>query len=252
MTGFGGHWGGRATSAVIRPKKRWAGRRRARARFPASGTFEGDEVTYIDKEAIDSECRDLNAALGEQPGAYLETFMSSPSPGIVASALKNEYYDTLEAYLAALGKALQVEYEAIVSHGFILQVDAPDLALERHVTYKDQPLKKFQEFVEMVIATINRSLVNVQLTSACLLGQFGIAHDSDVALADICRSSKAVSRPRAALRQSAPRPRVQDLRRPSARRRPDPRCRRDRYADQLRRASGSRRRQTGARCHGRG
>jgi 5-methyltetrahydropteroyltriglutamate--homocysteine methyltransferase len=114
--------------------------------------------------------------------------MSSPSPGIVASALKNEYYDTLEAYLAALGRALQVEYEAIVSHGFILQVDAPDLALERHVTYKDQPLKKFQEFVEMVIATINRSLVNVPRDRVRLhvcWGNSESPHDSDVALADI-------------------------------------------------------------------
>jgi 5-methyltetrahydropteroyltriglutamate--homocysteine methyltransferase len=114
--------------------------------------------------------------------------MSSPSPGIVASALKNEYYDTLEAYLAALGKALQVEYEAIVSHGFVLQIDAPDLALERHVTYKNEPVSKFQEFVEMVIATINRSLVNVPRDRVRLhvcWGNSESPHDSDVALADI-------------------------------------------------------------------
>ena len=27
-----------------------------------------------------------------------------------------------------------------MDHGFILQIDAPDLAMERHVTYKDEPL----------------------------------------------------------------------------------------------------------------
>jgi 5-methyltetrahydropteroyltriglutamate--homocysteine methyltransferase len=47
-----------------------------------------------------------------------------------------EYYDTLESYLAALGAALRIEYEAIVKHGFLLQIDAPDLALERHITFK--------------------------------------------------------------------------------------------------------------------
>ena len=193
MTGFGGHWERPTRADVDRYpafKKRWA--QQASSENKVSGVWDVPkaigEVTYIDKEAIDSECRDLSAALAEQPDAYLETFMSSPSPGIVASALKNEYYDTLEAYLAALGRALQVEYEAIVSHGFILQVDAPDLALERHVTYKDQPLKKFQEFVEMVIATINRSLVNVPRDRVRLhvcWGNSESPHDSDVALADI-------------------------------------------------------------------
>jgi 5-methyltetrahydropteroyltriglutamate--homocysteine methyltransferase len=193
MTGFGGHWERPTRADVDRYpafKKRWV--QQASSENKVSGVWDVPkaigEVTYIDKEAIDSECRDLNAALAEQPGAYLETFMSSPSPGIVASALKNEYYDTLEAYLAALGRALQVEYEAIVSHGFILQIDAPDLALERHVTYKNEPVSKFQEFVEMVIATINRSLVNVPRDRVRLhvcWGNSESPHDSDVALADI-------------------------------------------------------------------
>jgi 5-methyltetrahydropteroyltriglutamate--homocysteine methyltransferase len=47
--------------------------------------------------------------------------------------MKNEHYDSEEAYLAALADALRVEYEAIVGHGFLLQLDCPDLALERHI-----------------------------------------------------------------------------------------------------------------------
>ena len=114
--------------------------------------------------------------------------MSSPSPGIVASALKNEYYDTLEDYLDALGKALQIEYETIVDRGFILQIDAPDMAMERHVTYKDQPLSAFLEFVETVVGVINRSLVNVPRERVRLhvcWGNSESPHDSDVPLADI-------------------------------------------------------------------
>ena len=114
--------------------------------------------------------------------------MSSPSPGIVASAIKNEYYDTLEAYLAALGKALRVEYEAIVNAGFMLQIDAPDLALERHITYKDKPLGEFQDFVEAVIGEINRALRNVPADRVRLhvcWGNSESPHDCDVPLADI-------------------------------------------------------------------
>src|SRR5437764_1330931 len=76
-------------------------------------------------------------------------------------AVRNEHYDTLDAYLAALGNALQVEYEAIVQHGFLLQIDAPDLALERHITYKDQPLAAFIGFVERVVATINKAIASI-------------------------------------------------------------------------------------------
>jgi 5-methyltetrahydropteroyltriglutamate--homocysteine methyltransferase len=126
--------------------------------------------------------------LDEQPGAFVEPFMSAPSPGILAMAVKNEHYDTLEAYLAALGKALQVEYEAIVQHGFLLQIDAPDLALERHITYKDKPVAAFVGFVEQVVATINRALANVPRERARLhvcWGNSESPHDSDVPLEDI-------------------------------------------------------------------
>jgi 5-methyltetrahydropteroyltriglutamate--homocysteine methyltransferase len=193
LTGFGGHWERPSRADVDRYpafKKRWT--QQASNENKVSGVWAVPkaigEVTYIDKGAIDSECRDLTAALAEQPGAFVETFMSSPSPGIVAAALKNEYYDSLESYLKALGKALRVEYEAIVEHGFILQIDAPDLALERHVTYKDQPLSKFQEFVETVISVVNDALTDVPRDRVRLhvcWGNSESPHDSDVALADI-------------------------------------------------------------------
>ena len=44
-------------------------------------------------------------------------FVTAPSPGIIAAAMKNEYYETDEAYLAAIGAALREEYVAIVERG---------------------------------------------------------------------------------------------------------------------------------------
>ena len=40
----------------------------------------------------------------------------------------NLHYPTKEAYVAALADVLKVEYRAIVEAGFVLQIDAPDLA----------------------------------------------------------------------------------------------------------------------------
>ena len=121
-------------------------------------------------------------------GSFVEPFLTAPSPGIIAAAMKNEYYDTEEAYLAALADALRVEYEAIVGHGFLLQLDCPDLALERHISYQDRPLGDFLGFVERVVAAINRALEHVPRERVRLhvcWGNYEGPHDLDVPLADI-------------------------------------------------------------------
>ncbi len=195
MSGFGsGHWD-RPTRADVEKypefKKRWATTTVAPGKSVSAANANPTaigEVLYKDPEAIRAETRDLKKALDQNPGAFREAFMSSPSPGIVASAIRNDYYDSLEDYLAALSRALKVEYEAIVEAGLILQIDAPDLALERHMTYKDEPVGKFVEFVEMVISAINDALENVPRDRVRLhvcWGNSESPHDCDVPLSDI-------------------------------------------------------------------
>src|SRR6202011_5151640 len=85
-------------------------------------------------------------------------------------------------------RALQVEYEAIVRHGFLLQIDAPDLALERHITYKDAPLSAFLDFVEQVVGIINRATASIPRERVRLhvcWGNSESPHDADVPLEDI-------------------------------------------------------------------
>jgi 5-methyltetrahydropteroyltriglutamate--homocysteine methyltransferase len=107
---------------------------------------------------------------------------------MVFAAMRNRWYDTDDAYLAALGRALQVEYETIVSHGFVLQIDAPDLAMERHITWQDKPIGDFVGFVERVIATINDALANVPRDRVRLhacWGNYEGPHDHDIPLEKI-------------------------------------------------------------------
>lgn len=54
--------------------------------------------------------------------------------------MTNKHYPSLAAYVGALAKVLRTEYRAIQEHGFILQIDAPDLAMERHTLFADKPL----------------------------------------------------------------------------------------------------------------
>src|SRR5258707_15868460 len=146
------------------------------------------EVRYADDTELNAEIAVFRAAREAKPTGFVEPFMTAPSPGIIAAAMKNEYYDSEEAYLAAVAAAIQVEYEAIVKAGFLLQLDCPDLALERHLTYNDRPLSEFLGFVERVVETINEAIRNVPRDRVRLhvcWGNYEGPHDRDVPLSDI-------------------------------------------------------------------
>jgi len=146
------------------------------------------DVRYVNDAVVHAECREFGAVLSEVEGGFVEAFLTAPSPGIVATAIRNEYYDTEDAYLGALGAALKVEYEAIVGEGFLLQLDCPDLALERHVSFQDRPLGDFRDFVEKIVATINAALANIPRDRVRLhvcWGNYEAPHDRDVPLAEI-------------------------------------------------------------------
>jgi len=145
-------------------------------------------VAYVDNRAIEAECDDFAAALAPVAGRHAEAFLTAPSPGIIASIVQNRHYDTEEAYLAALAEALAVEYRAVVARGWVLQLDCPDLALERHCSYRDRPLADFLGFVERVVTAINRALAGIPRDRVRLhvcWGNYEAPHDQDVPLEDI-------------------------------------------------------------------
>jgi 5-methyltetrahydropteroyltriglutamate--homocysteine methyltransferase len=193
LSGLGGSWQRPSRADVDRYpqfKRMWEQQHARKTQVSALGGLPKaiGEVRYLDARAIHDECRHFEVVLAENPGVFVEAFMSAPSPGIVATAVRNEHYDTLDAYLAALGNALQVEYEAIVQHGLLLQIDAPDLALERHITYKEAPLAAFVGFVERVVATINKAIASIPRERVRLhvcWGNSESPHDADVPLEDV-------------------------------------------------------------------
>jgi 5-methyltetrahydropteroyltriglutamate--homocysteine methyltransferase len=193
LTGLGGTWQRPSRADVDRYpefKKRYLDQTSSKGRVsPNEGLpMAIGEVRYVDAAAIEAECRDFSQVLKANPGAFSDAFMNAPSPGIVAAAIKNQHYDTDLKYLQALGEALRVEYEAVVRAGFVLQIDAPDLALERHISFKDRPLSAFVDFVENVVSVINAALKNIPPDRVRLhvcWGNSESPHDSDVPLEDI-------------------------------------------------------------------
>src|SRR5438128_4925 len=192
MSGFGGSWKRWPRGDVERYPLLKQQMQEMLAAREAVGNYEPPkavgEVRYVDDSELKQEIADFRAALEATPNGFVEPFLTAPSPGIIAAAMKNEYYDSDEAYLAALGQALRVEYEAIVASGFLLQLDCPDLALERHLSYQDRPLAEFLGFVERVVETINQAIEKVPRDRVRLhvcWGNYEGPHDRDVPLDDI-------------------------------------------------------------------
>ena len=114
--------------------------------------------------------------------------MSVPSPGIVAAAMNNRFYPSIDEYLAAVGAALAVEYRRVIDAGLVLQIDAPDLAMEHHGLFAHRPKAEFLGFVEQVVETINtatRGLPSDRIRLHVCWGNYGGPHVHDIPLADL-------------------------------------------------------------------
>jgi 5-methyltetrahydropteroyltriglutamate--homocysteine methyltransferase len=145
-------------------------------------------VRYVDRAPLQRELNDLARIGAEQPQRFVETFVTAPSPGIVVSAMRNAHYDSEAAYLRAVADALSEEYEQIAARGMILQIDCPDLAMERHTSFADQPLGSFIEWIEQIVEAINRALAQVpaeRVRMHVCWGNYEAPHIFDVPLDDI-------------------------------------------------------------------
>lgn len=146
------------------------------------------EVHYDDLAPAAEECALFEAATATQAGRYVERFMTAASPGIIATTMLNAYYDSHEKYVFALAREMKKEYELIVGRGYVLQIDAPDLAMERVVLFQDKSLAEFQAIVEIHIAALNEALANIpreKVRLHCCWGNWEGPHLHDVPVADI-------------------------------------------------------------------
>jgi 5-methyltetrahydropteroyltriglutamate--homocysteine methyltransferase len=143
-------------------------------------------IEYRGLDALRTDIANLKSAAA---GAKIEeTFMSAASPGVVSFFLSDNYYHDHERYIRAIAEAMRAEYEAIVEAGLILQVDCPDLAMSRHIQFKNLNLKEFRKTIELHIDALNHALASVPPERARLhlcWGNYEGPHHHDVPFADI-------------------------------------------------------------------
>ena len=145
------------------------------------------EIKYLDLAPIESELARFKRIAAEN-AKFSEAFMTAPSPGIIASTMLNAYYDSNEAYLAAIAREMSKEYQAIHKAGLILQIDAPDLAMDRTMFYRDLSDADFVKACELHVAMINKGIEGIPRDRVRLhvcYGNWEGPHIHDIALAKI-------------------------------------------------------------------
>src|SRR6266496_6466279 len=143
-------------------------------------------ISLRDQDAVHRDIANLKAALQEvQPEGV---FMPAASPGAIAQVMQNNYYPTQEAYLYALADAMRYEYQAIVAAGFLIQLDCPDLAMQRHTRYAAANIDEFRKQVQHNIEVLNYALTGIsseQVGVHVCWGNYPGPHHRDVPLNDI-------------------------------------------------------------------
>jgi 5-methyltetrahydropteroyltriglutamate--homocysteine methyltransferase len=118
------------------------------------GPIEIKDLTPLKKDVAN-----LRAAM-EATGAE-EGFMNAASPGVIAVFQPNEYYPSQEAYLQSLAEVMKLEYETIVAEGLVLQVDCPDLAMGRHIKFRNEDEATFLHNAVLQVEALNYALSEI-------------------------------------------------------------------------------------------
>lgn len=119
------------------------------------------DIRYENTAAVDKECGDFLSRLAKHEKGFAEPFMTAVSPGFASTAMMNDHYDSHENYVYALARALKTEYEHIAASGLLLQIDSPDLGMERCGYFQDNTLSEFLDAMEMHIDALNMALENI-------------------------------------------------------------------------------------------
>jgi 5-methyltetrahydropteroyltriglutamate--homocysteine methyltransferase len=143
------------------------------------------ELKYLDIKPIESEIARFKT---NADGKFVEQFMTAPSPGIISTTMLDAHYGSQDKYLSAISREMKNEYQAIHKAGLLLQIDAPDLAMDRTMMYRDLTDAQFVKAVERHVAAINDGVAGIPRERVRLhicYGNWEGPHIHDVPLATI-------------------------------------------------------------------
>ena len=140
------------------------------------------ELKYLDLKPIENEIARFKKISGTK---FAEQFMTAPSPGIISSTMLDAFYGSQDKYLSAISREMKNEYQAIHKAGLLLQIDAPDLAMDRTMMYRDLSDAQFVKAVERHVQAINDGIAGIPRDRVRLhicYGNWEGPHIHDIAL----------------------------------------------------------------------
>ena len=141
------------------------------------------ELKIKDNVSINKDIINFKEAL--KKNSHSEGFMNSPSPGVICNFLPNKFYKNDDEYLEKLSDIMKFEYEKIIDSGLSLQIDCPDLALSRHMIYKNISEQDFLKRANKHVEVLNKSLENIDPSKVRMhicWGNYEGPHTHDIGL----------------------------------------------------------------------
>ena len=144
------------------------------------------ELKIKDALSLTKDINNFKSALEENN--HKQAFMNAASPGVISAFLPNKFYKDDDEYLDALSNIMAAEYEEIVSNDINLQLDCPDLALARHMNFKDLSEVEFLKRAEKQIEFLNQSIKKIpssKIRMHICWGNYEGPHSHDISLEKI-------------------------------------------------------------------
>ena len=141
------------------------------------------ELKIKDNVSINKDIINFKEAL--KKSSHSEGFLNSPSPGVICNFLPNKFYKNDDEYLEKLSDIMKFEYEKIIDSGLSLQIDCPDLALSRHMIYKNISEQDFLKRANKHVEVLNKSLENIDPSKVRMhicWGNYEGPHTHDIGL----------------------------------------------------------------------
>ena len=143
-------------------------------------------IEVKDRALLENDLAHFKAAVEQVPP--VEAFMTAASPGVISVFQPNQYYPTHEAYVERLAEVMSEEYHAVHDAGFLLQIDAPDVAMARHTAFQDLSEGEFLKRAEFHVEALNHALDGIPQSDVRMhvcWGNYEGPHDHDIDVAKI-------------------------------------------------------------------
>ncbi len=144
------------------------------------------DLKIKDTKSLTKDISNLKSAL--KKNNHSQGFINSASPGVISNFLPNKFYKNDDKYLEALSKMMKTEYDEITKNDLLLQIDCPDLALARHMTFKNVSDEEFLVRAEKQIECLNEAIKDIdasKLRMHICWGNYEGPHIHDIGLEKI-------------------------------------------------------------------